>query len=150
MGKLYEKLTEYGKSNYYPYHMPGHKRNMSGRPFQEYYGIDITEIDGFDNLHQAEGILLDVEQRANRMYGAEETFLLVNGSTAGILSAVSAAVEAGGKLLIARNCHKSVYHGAYLRNLELQYLYPKVSEQFGFALGTDPADQPLSQHPRQR
>ena len=40
--------------------------------------------------------------------------------------------------LIARNCHKSVYHGAYLRNLELQYLYPKVSEQFGFALGTDP------------
>lgn len=138
MGKLYEKLTEYGKSNYYPYHMPGHKRNMSGRPFQEYYGIDITEIDGFDNLHQAEGILLDVEQRANRMYGTEETFLLVNGSTAGILSAVSAAVEAGGKLLIARNCHKSVYHGAYLRNLELQYLYPKVSEQFGFALGTDP------------
>ena len=140
MGKLYEKLTEYGKSDYYPYHMPGHKRNMSGRPFQEFYSMDITEIDGFDNLHQAEGILLDVEKKVNKMYGAEETFLLVNGSTCGILSAVSASVKMGGKILIARNCHKSVYHGAYLRNLEVEYIYPKVLEQFGVALGTDPND----------
>lgn len=140
MGKLYEKLTEYGKSDYYPYHMPGHKRNMCGRPFQEFYGLDITEIDGFDNLHQAEGILLDAENRANRLYGAEETFLLVNGSTCGILSAVSAAVKTGGKILIARNCHKSVYHGAYLRNLEVRYIYPKVLEQFGVALGTEPTE----------
>ena len=138
MGKLYEKLTQYKKSDYYPYHMPGHKRNMDGRPFQEYYSLDITEIDGFDNLHQAEGILLGIEKRANRMYGADQTFLLVNGSTCGILSAISAATKNGGKILIARNCHKSVYHGAYLRNLEVQYLYPKVSEQFGIALGITP------------
>ena len=140
MGKLYEKLTEYDNSDYYPYHMPGHKRNMSGRPFLQLYGLDITEIDGFDNLHQAEGILLDAEKRANRMYGAEETFFLVNGSTCGILSAVSAAVKTGGKILIARNCHKSVYHGAYLKNLEVQYLYPNVLEDFGVALGTYPED----------
>lgn len=138
MGKLYEKLTEYEKSDYYPYHMPGHKRNMADRPFQEFYGLDITEIDGFDNLHQAEGILLDAEERANRMYGADETFFLINGSTGGILSAVSATVEIGGKILIARNCHKSVYHGAYLRNLTIQYVYPEVSEQFGIALGLNP------------
>ena len=140
MGKLYDKLTEYKKSDYYPYHMPGHKRNMNGRPFQEYYELDITEIDGFDNLHQAEGILREVEKRANQMYGADDTFLLVNGSTCGILSAISATAETGGKILIARNCHKSVYHGAYLRNLEVQYIYPKVSEQFGIALGTNPED----------
>ena len=138
MGKLYEKLTEYEKSDYYPYHMPGHKRNMEGRPFQEFYGIDITEIDGFDNLHQAEEVLLEVEKRSNQMYRAEETFLLVNGSTCGILSAISAAVEMGGKILIARNCHRSVYHGAYIRNLEVQYVYPEVSEQFGIALGIHP------------
>jgi len=140
VGKLYDKLTEYKKSDYYPYHMPGHKRNMNGRPFQEYYELDITEIDGFDNLHQAEGILREVEKRANQMYGADDTFLLVNGSTCGILSAISATAETGGKILIARNCHKSVYHGAYLRNLEVQYIYPKVSEQFGIALGTNPED----------
>lgn len=54
---LYEKLAEYGKSDYYPFHMPGHKRNTglfeAGNPYE----IDITEIDGFDNLHNPEEIL---------------------------------------------------------------------------------------------
>jgi len=137
MGRLYEELLEYGQSDYYPYHMPGHKRNMKGQPLEEFYNIDITEIDGFDNLHQAEGILLESEKRINRIYGSDETFFLVNGSTGGILSAVSCVVEMGGKILIARNCHKSVYHAAYLRNCEIRYLYPKVSERFGIAMGVD-------------
>lgn len=140
MGKLYNKLTEYAKSDYYPYHMPGHKRNMTGRPLEDYYAIDITEIDGFDNLHQAEGILLETEKKASRLYGADETFLLINGSTGGILAAISAAAGMGGKILIARNCHKSVYHAAYLRNLEIRYVYPDVEEQFGIALGITPED----------
>ena len=52
---LDQALETYGKSDVYPFHMPGHKRNPL--PFPEVYGIDITEIDGFDNLHHAEGIL---------------------------------------------------------------------------------------------
>lgn len=140
MGVLYENLVEYGGSDYYPYHMPGHKRNMGGQPLEEYYKIDITEIDGFDNLHQAEGIILESEKRINRIYGSDETFFLLNGSTGGILSAVSCAVERGGKLLIARNCHKSVYHAAYLRNCEIRYVYPKLSEEFEIAMGIDPEE----------
>ncbi len=140
MGRLYDKLTEYEQADFYPYHMPGHKRNMTGRPLEAFWRKDITEIDGFDNLHQAEGILLNLEQRASRMYGAEETFLLINGSTCGILSAVCAVSKQGGKILIARNCHKSVYHGAYLRNLEIQYVYPRHLKQFGIALGPDKDD----------
>ena len=49
MGELFDKLANYGNSGIYPFHMPGHKRNPL--PFPEVYGIDITEIDGFDNLH---------------------------------------------------------------------------------------------------
>ena len=59
---------------------------------ESYYGIDITEIEGFDNLHKPEGILKEIMNRAGRMFGAE-TYLLVNGSTGGILSAVSAVVR---------------------------------------------------------
>lgn len=140
MGVLYENLVEYGGSDYYPYHMPGHKRNMGGQPLEEYYKIDITEIDGFDNLHQAEGIILESEKRINRIYGSDETFFLLNGSTGGILSAVSCAVERGGKLLIARNCHKSVYHAAYLRNCEIRYVYPKLSKEFEIAMGVNPEE----------
>ena len=46
---LYERLKEYADSDFYPFHMPGHKRKLY--PFNESYSIDITEIDGFDDFH---------------------------------------------------------------------------------------------------
>ena len=57
MEYLYEKLTAYGNSDYYAFHMPGHKRNMELMRARLPYNIDITEIDGFDDLHHAEGLL---------------------------------------------------------------------------------------------
>lgn len=129
---LFEQLQEYQKTDYYPYHMPGHKRKQLGRMPQELLGIDITEIDGFDNLHQAEGILLNLQEKASALYHAEETFYLVNGSTGGILSAVSAVLPEGGHLLMARGCHQSVYHAVYLRRLKATYLYPPTVEGFDF------------------
>ena len=129
---LYEELKKYGESDFYPYHMPGHKRRTVGRMPEQVLQIDITEIDGFDNLHQAEGLLQRAQERANALYHADETFYLVNGSTGGILSAVSAVLPEGGRLLIARNCHKSVYHAAYLRHLRLSYIYPEAVPGFEF------------------
>lgn len=130
MGILIDKLTEYGKSDFYPYHMPGHKRQPVGNLPLQWTNADITEIEGFDNLHQAEDILKGLQDDAAAAYGAEESFYLVNGSTCGILSAVSATVSFGGELLIVRNCHKSVYHGAYLCRLILRYLYPETVSEF--------------------
>lgn len=120
---LFEKLKDYGGSEIYPYHMPGHKRQGMGGLPPQLAELDITEIDGFDNLHQSEGILRELQQYAADAYGAEEAYYLVGGSTSGILSAVSAAIPRGGRLLISRNCHKSIYHAAYLRQLQLSYLY---------------------------
>ena len=63
MSKLIETLTEYGQSDFYPYHMPGHKRQpLKGFP-EQLTALDITEIEGFDNLHQPEGILLEAQQQ---------------------------------------------------------------------------------------
>lgn len=130
MGNLYKRLKQYGDEDYYPYHMPGHKRRLCGEMPTDVLKIDITEIDGFDNLHQAEGILQKLQEKAALLYGAEESFYLVNGSTCGILSAVSAALPRGGHLLMSRNCHKSAYHVAYLRNLTVSYLYPEVNQEY--------------------
>ncbi|MBS6398166.1 MAG: aminotransferase class V-fold PLP-dependent enzyme [Clostridiales bacterium] len=129
MSELLNKLIEYADSDYLPMHMPGHKRRMGeiGNPFF----IDITEIGGFDNLHHAEGILLEAQERAAALYHSEETHYLVNGSTAGILSAVSGCVAFGGKLLLARNSHKSAYHAALLRGLQVEYLYPHSDDSMG-------------------
>ena len=132
---LLERLTEYVGSDAYPFHMPGHKRREipDGIPggFPDPYGIDITEIDGFDNLHHAEGILKDAMETAAAIYGADRSWYLVNGSTCGILSAVFAATENGGKILTARNCHKAVYHAICLNRLEAEYLYPEEITEFG-------------------
>lgn len=132
---LLERLTEYAGSDAYPFHMPGHKRREipDGIPggFPDPYGIDITEIDGFDNLHHAEGILKDAMDEAAAIYGADRSWYLVNGSTCGILSAVFAITENGGKILTARNCHKAVYHAICLNRLEAEYLYPEEITEFG-------------------
>lgn len=130
MGRLYQKLEENGKSDVYPYHMPGHKRNPVGNLPDCMAGMDITEIDGFDNLHDAKGILRELQEKAAKLYGAEESFYLINGSTGGILSAVSASVPVGGRILLARSCHKSAYHAAYLRRLKVSYLYPSMMEEY--------------------
>ncbi|NBH98728.1 aminotransferase class V-fold PLP-dependent enzyme [Anaerotruncus sp. 1XD22-93] len=126
---LYDKLLQYQSSEMYPFHMPGHKRRKDD--FANPFLIDITEIEGFDNLHHAEGILKDAQDRAAALYHSEETYFLVNGSTCGILAAVSACMTRGGKILMARNCHKAAYHAAYLRGLDIEYLYPEKEDIFG-------------------
>lgn len=130
---LFEELQSYCQSDFYPFHMPGHKRNIDIQNLPEFYQYDITEIDGFDNLHQPEGIIDDAQKRAAKLYGSEETYFLVNGSTAGILSAVSAISEQGGTILIARNCHKSVYHAAFLNRLKIEYIYPEMIREYDIA-----------------
>lgn len=131
--RLYESLKRYSDSDFYPFHMPGHKRNKESGPLSGFFRQDITEIDGFDNLHQPETIIREAQYRAAQLYHSKETYFLINGSTAGILSAVSAIAGRGNKLIIARNCHKAVYHAAFLNHLELCYVYPAVNEEYDIA-----------------
>ena len=139
-GPLYEKLKAYGQSDYYGFHMPGHKRRMGdgGNPYQ----MDITEICGFDDLHHPEqqGILTQAQERAARLYGAEETHFLVNGSTAGILSAICGCTSLGGQILMARNSHRSACHAAELGNLHVSWLYPHILEKLWISGGISPED----------
>lgn len=123
MQTIYDKLREYSKSEDYPFHMPGHKRRAGALP--EVRDLDITEIEGFDNLHHATGIIKEGQERAASLYGSEETYYLVNGSTAGILAAISACTTYKGRILMARNSHKAAYHAVQIRGLQATYLYPE-------------------------
>lgn len=135
--RLIDRLEEYGRSDFYGFHMPGHKRRqeLGITSFPNPFSVDITEIEGFDNLHHAEGILRDSMEQAAQIYGSDRTYYLVNGSTCGILAAISAAVPEGGTILMARNSHKSAYHGVMLRGLKALYVYPEIFEEYGIQGG---------------
>ena len=146
---LINRLAAYARSDMYPFHMPGHKRrtgpedsfmNSCVDSFTNPFAVDITEIEGFDNLHHPEGILKDSMKWAADVYGADQTYYLINGSTGGILAAVCGSVPRGGRILVSRNCHKSVYHGICLNQLKTSYVYPQEIEGLGIQGGITAED----------
>jgi arginine/lysine/ornithine decarboxylase len=138
--KLYDKLTDYSNKSYYPMHMPGHKRNTSIVKMMNPYMIDITEIEGFDNLHHMEGILKESTGQAAKLYTSHYTNYLVGGSTAGILAGIAACTNKGDKILVARNSHKSVYNAIYLNELQPVYIYPQQEDTFEINGGISPKE----------
>ena len=149
MSTIYDKLKDYSDSDYYGFHMPGHKRNLDMLKSTVPYKIDITEIEGFDDLHHAEGILKEAQIRAARIYHADETHFLINGSTVGILSAIAGVTKKGDTILVARNCHKSVYHAIYMNELNPVYLYPEFNHcaQLNTEVSVDDVREALDKYP---
>ena len=109
-------LKEHEASSPVSFHMPGHKgvdfydRNGFGKEVRALASWDITEIAGADNLFQPESIIHDTMNKYKALYGSKKSYLLINGSSSGIIAALLAAVPRGGKLIMARNCHKSVFN----------------------------------------
>lgn len=146
---IYESLLENAESDIYPMHMPGHKRNDRFLRMASPYTIDITEVDGFDDLHAPEEIILDAMEKGKNLYKSRQCFLLVNGSTCGILSAICACVPKGGKLIAARNCHKSVYNAIALTECESVFMIPETDPQNGICSGitASQVEKALSENP---
>ena len=124
----------------YPLHMPGHKRRTAPAEGLGCYAWDVTEIDGADDLHDADGILADAMARTAALYGARRCWYLVGGSTVGLLAGIRALAPFGSKVIIARNCHKAVYHAIELGHLTAHWLTPPVDARFGVYGSVRPAD----------
>ena len=130
---LYDKLQSLSKSDMLPLHMPGHKRSHYISNMSDIYDIDITEIDGFDDLHHPTGILADMAKQAAGIYGAVKAFISVGGSSAANQAAIMTAVNGSEEVLIDRGCHKSVYYAIELGNLYSHYLKPVYDHSYKYA-----------------
>lgn len=119
------EIEAYSDKNNCPMHMPGHKRKslveFKGSPFS----YDITEIEGFDNLHHPQGLIRELEERLRSLYGVKAAVLTVGGSTVGVLSSICAMAGPGAGAVVARNCHVSVYHALLLHGLFVEYIMPE-------------------------
>ncbi len=150
MKTLLDRLQAYAASPALPMHMPGHKRS-GAFPWLNALGggLDITEIDGFDNLNDPQTLFRELESRAARLWHAQESLCLVGGSTVGVLAALRGAVPPGGEVLLVRGCHRSVYHGAELANARVHTLLPPMDRSWGIWGSVPPAavEDALQAHP---
>lgn len=138
---LYKLLERYSDGDTLPMHMPGHKRNMREFPHLASLGahLDITEIDSFDDLNSPEGIFAESEAIAAGLWGSDDTVFSVNGSTCAVLAAVRCVTgcRTGRRIIVARNCHKSVYHAIELCACKAEYIAPDLTS-VGFAASVTP------------
>ena len=97
----------------------------------KFFTCDYSEIEGFDNLANPIGIIRTSQVEAARIYGAKSTFFLTNGSTSGIVASMFALLNRCDKVLIARNCHQSVYNGLVLTGAVPLWLMPQYNKEWG-------------------
>lgn len=185
-----EGLEEYLKSEHHPWHMPGHKRKAAGmchdeddrepgihnqkdtalKGRQEYKIVDdmlqhvmqcdVTEVPGLDDLHHPAGMIQKSQDALKDVYGTCGSFYLINGSTCGIMAAITACchgADDGGcardsrgeyDILVARNCHKAVYNTIEFLGLSPLYVTPqKLEEDIYGGICPEDIDILCRQHP---
>ena len=118
------ELEAYSDKNICPMHMPGHKRKSQIEFQRTPFFYDITEIEGFDNLHRPVGLIKELEERIKELYKVRAAVLTVGGSTVGVLSSICAMAGPNTGAVIARNCHASVYHALLLHGINVEYVIP--------------------------
>ncbi|MHB1392092.1 MAG: aminotransferase class I/II-fold pyridoxal phosphate-dependent enzyme [Clostridia bacterium] len=141
---ILKSLIVYRNENAVSFHMPGHKKGSilkkAGIEFLsgDLFALDTTEVPGIDNLHCPESAILNAQRLAAEAFGADHSFFLVNGTTSGIYSMIMAAANPGDKIIIPRNCHRSVYGAVILGRLVPVYIEPEIDDVLGIAMGIKP------------
>ena len=118
--------------------MPGHKRKPL--PYLEnMLSLDFTEIPETDDLHSPSSCILDAQKLMSEIYGCDESFFLVNGTSGGILAAIlsSCPPYSHKNVIVANNCHISVYNALSLTDATPLYISPEITP-YGFSGGISP------------
>lgn len=137
MLSLGEELLQYQNQEFLSFHTPGHKGKrefFEGLNFPEQ---DLTELPGLDMLHTPQGVIDKAQKRAAQVFGADESFFLVNGATAGNQAMFLSLAGIKGKVLVGRQSHRSVMAGLVLSGLEPIYIKPIIHPEFHLPLGYD-------------
>jgi len=135
--------------------MPGHKGSAIYRRFgyteflEKMMDCDITEIPGADNLFQTEGILRAAQEKYAAIYGVKRSYLLINGTSCGVIAAVMASVPKGKKVVMARNSHKAIFNSLVLADIQPVYAYPEIIPAYGISGGitADEIERCLTENP---
>ena len=148
---LIKALEKYINESPELFHMPGHK---GGKGFPQDFKMhmaemDLTEVPGLDNLYNPTGPIFDAQRLAAKAFNSDQCFFLVNGSTSGVQIMIHSAVGVNEKIIVPRNCHKSVWNALILTGAQPVYVQPEVDSELGLALQVSPAavEKIIKKHP---
>lgn len=134
---LFAAVKEQQKNNRAWLHVPAHGGGR-GLPaemadsFLSYARWDVTELPGLDDLHNPVGAIAEAQALAAALWGADQSYFLVNGSTAGILAMILACCGPGDTILLPRNAHSSVVNALILSGATPQYIPVSYHENLPF------------------
>lgn len=141
---LVEGVLKYIKENNLRFSMPGHKggkgfktTDMGRDMYNNFIDADITEVEGVDNLHNPNGIIKESQKYLADFYGSKKSYFLINGSTSGNLVMVFSSFNEGDKVIVERNCHKSIFNAIILRKLKPIYIKNKIHYKYNAPLSID-------------
>lgn len=145
MGDLGEGLIRYQKQGFCSFHTPGHKGRQEFFNGLDYLGSDLTELPGLDMLHAPSGIIAKAQKHSAQIFGAEETYFLINGGTVGNQAMFLALEDTADKrVVVERSSHRSVMSALVLSGLKPDYMVPTVHPEFNLPLGLDVEQQSIS------
>lgn len=134
---IVDALLKYKEEENSYFAMPGHKMGRAYEDTKEgnilldnFIKFDITEVDGVDNLHHPTGIIKEGQELLANYYGSKKSYFLVNGSTSGNMIMIFSVFKEGDKIIVERNCHRSVFNSIILRKLRPIYVMNEVSEKY--------------------
>ncbi|MDE7265880.1 MAG: aminotransferase class I/II-fold pyridoxal phosphate-dependent enzyme, partial [Lachnospiraceae bacterium] len=119
------------------FRIPGHRleRGISSRWTEQVgsriFSYDVTETPYTDDLHAPKGAIREAQELLRDLYGADESFFLVNGTTCGNEAMIISAAFEEEEIMVARNAHKSAMMGLVLSGAKPVYIMPEVIGDWG-------------------
>ncbi|MGI6145171.1 MAG: aminotransferase class I/II-fold pyridoxal phosphate-dependent enzyme [Clostridia bacterium] len=151
---IYNALKNYSLDGTTSFHVPGHKQGKGNPELEKLLGadclkIDLTCMEDLDNICNPVSVIKEAQDLAAQLYGADNAYFLVNGTTYGIQAMIMSVCEPGDKIIIPRNAHKSAIGGIILSGAEPIYIEPEIDDFLGIAMGVTPETvaKALKKHP---
>ena len=107
-----------GKRGHVSFHTPGHKGGGGLSSVLRICGEDVTELSYTDDLSSPSGPIAVAQSDIAMIAGAKRAYITTDGSTGGVMSMMYAVHGRGGKIIVPRNSHKSVWNACKLMGIE--------------------------------
>lgn len=148
-------MKEYAASGALAFHTPGHKQGLGAHPLlrtlvtEEGLRAEVSLADELDDLHRPEGCIKEAQQLAAKLWGADEAFFMVNGTTEAIHAMLMSSLSPGDEIIVPRNAHRSLIGGLVLSGARPVYVSPEQDEVLGIAHGVtaEKVRRALEEHP---